>query len=57
MYFLELEMTATGFALVRTFRVSVYVACIFTHDFLSLTLFVCLFVGIKPEKLYSTSCD
>jgi len=37
MYFLELEMTATGFGLVHTFRVSVYVVCVSPPYFFSLT--------------------
>ena len=37
MYFLELQMTATGFGLVHTFHVSVYVVRIPPNDFLSLT--------------------
>jgi len=37
MYFLELEMTTTGFELVQTFRVSAYVVCVSPRDFLSLT--------------------
>jgi len=37
MYFLELELTTTGFGLENTFRVSVFVVCVSPRDFLSLT--------------------